>query len=125
LLMRGKRLVRIPTPSYNAWHTSALKQLEALGYDPDFKARRKLQPQLRGKITEPINLECHFYLKSNGRVDLSALYEGIQDVLVEVGLLDDDNFKIVASHDGSGVEVDKERPRIEVVIRPKSEMWER
>lgn len=125
LLMRGKRLVRIPTPSYNAWRMSALDQLATLGFDPSFKMRRKYNKDLKGQITKPINLRLRFYLQTAGRVDLSALYEGIQDVLVEVGLLDDDNYKIVASHDGSGAEKDADRPRIEVTITGKDEMYER
>ena len=53
------------------------------------------------------------------RVDLSALYEGIQDVLVELNVLTDDNYSIVASHDGSGVYIDRENPRMEIEITAK------
>ena len=123
--MRGHRQVKVNTPSYNRWHSSALQQLAAYGYDPQFKQRRKFDKTLRGLITKPINLQCRFYTATAGRVDLSALYEGIQDVLVEVGLLDDDNYKIVASHDGSGVEKDADRPRIEITITDKGDQYER
>jgi len=53
------------------------------------------------------------------RVDLSALYEGIQDVLVELSVITDDNYTIVASHDGSSVEVDRVNPRMEITITSK------
>ena len=53
------------------------------------------------------------------KVDLSALYEGIQDVLVELNVLTDDNYLIVASHDGSGVSIDRENPRMEIEITAK------
>lgn len=124
-----RRSVKYDTPSYKAWHQSALEQLEALGYDIHFARKNALVKKRGGQpkpaqIDEPINLECRFFVKSNGRCDLSALYEGIQDVLVEVGLLQDDNWKIVASHDGSGVEKDPDNPRIEVTIRRKSELYE-
>lgn len=58
-------------------------------------------------------------MPTKGLVDLSALYEGIQDTLVELNVLSDDNYSIVASHDGSGVYVDKKNPRMEITITPK------
>lgn len=116
---RGGRQIKVNTPSYNRWHKKAIEQLAEKGYDPNFKIKRKSSPLLKGKITYPVNLQCRFYMQTAGRVDLSALYEGIQDLLVEVGLLDDDNYKIVASHDGSGVEKDAAHPRIEVLITAK------
>jgi len=54
------------------------------------------------------------------KVDLSALYEGIQDVLVELNVITDDNYTIVASHDGSGVFIDRENPRMEIEITAKN-----
>jgi hypothetical protein len=36
--------------------------------------------------------------------------------MVKAGLLKDDNYKILASHDGSRVMVDKNNPRTEVEI---------
>lgn len=60
-------------------------------------------------------------MDTTGKVDLSALYEGIQDVLVELNVLTDDNYTIVASHDGSGVFVDKTNPRMEITITSKLE----
>ena len=101
--MRGRRPVKINTPRYNEWRHSALWQL-------------KTQQKPSEPIDYPINLQCVFYKSTQGRVDLSALYEGIQDVLVEVGVLADDNFKIVAGHDGSRVYVDRENPRMEITI---------
>lgn len=48
--------------------------------------------------------------------------ECIDDVMVKAGLLDDDNFNIIASHDGSRVLYDKSNPRTEVYIeRQKSD----
>ncbi len=69
-------------------------------------------------IAEPVILRCLFYMPTRRRVDLSALYEGIQDVLVQSGVLADDNFNIVAGHDGSRVLIDKDNPRTEVAILP-------
>lgn len=73
------------------------------------------------EIDFPVNLKCEFYMPTKGLVDLSALYEGIQDELVEAGVITDDNYSIVASHDGSGVYVDKDNPRMEITITRKEE----
>ena len=55
------------------------------------------------------------------RVDLVNLLEATCDILVECGLLADDNSKIVVSHDGSRVEYDKYNPRVEIEITPAEE----
>ena len=102
------RQIKVNTPAYRAWAEAAMWQIKSQGI-PD-------EP-----IDQPINLCCRFYLKTRGRVDLSALYEGIQDVLVKMGVLIDDNYTIVASHDGSGAFYDKDNPRMVVMITPKVE----
>ena len=38
------------------------------------------------------------------------------DILVDAGILEDDNSNIVAGHDGSRVLYDKENPRTEILI---------
>ncbi len=106
LVMRGRKLVRIPTPNYQQWAIQAQRQI-------------RNQMTVKDPIDFPINLQCHFFVRTRGVVDLSALYEGIQDELVKCGVLKDDNYKIVASHDGSGVFVDPENPRMIITITRK------
>lgn len=67
-------------------------------------------------IDYPVNIECRFYRKNYHRCDLTNLLEAIDDILVKYGVIADDNFKIVAGHDGSRVLVDKEHPRTEIYI---------
>ena len=105
VVLRNNRSIKIDTPSYKQWRRDALWQLSAL--------KKPSEP-----IDFPVNLKCIFYKKTHGAVDLSALYEGIQDVLVEVGVLADDNFRIVAGHDGSRCFVDPDNPRMEITITP-------
>lgn len=80
-------------------------------------------PQLTGIINEPIeipvNLKCVYYRDSKRRVDLGNLLACSCDVLVKAGILKDDNFNIVASHDGSTVRVDRLNPRVEIEITAK------
>lgn len=106
---RYGRPIKYNTKAYQEWHDSALSQIQS----------DKTNKRITGIIDYPVNLQCEFFMATRQRVDLSALYEGIQDVLVEVGILADDNYKIVASHDGSGVFWDKENPRMEITISRK------
>jgi Holliday junction resolvase RusA-like endonuclease len=101
---------KIDTKAYKQWHKDAIPQINLQ------------KPSI--EIDYPINLACRFYMDTDGKVDLSALYEGIQDVLVELNVLSDDNYTIVASHDGSGVFVDRENPRMEIEITESNRTFE-
>lgn len=67
-------------------------------------------------IKQPVNIKCLFYMPTRRKCDLTNLLEAIDDVLVKTGLLADDNFTIIESHDGSRVYYDKENPRTEIYI---------
>ena len=49
-------------------------------------------------------------------VDLNNLLAAAADILVENGVLLDDNFNIIIGHDGSRVFVDNKNPRTEIYI---------
>ena len=51
-------------------------------------------------------------------MDLINLLEATMDILVDAGILEDDNSNIVGGHDGSRVLYDKENPRADVYISP-------
>lgn len=70
-------------------------------------------------IDKPINLCCVFYKEKNHKSDLVGYLQAIQDALVKAKFLLDDNSNIVASTDGSRVELDRTNPRIEVNIKWK------
>lgn len=67
-------------------------------------------------IDYPVNVKALFYMPTRRVVDLVNLEEALLDVLVTYEILKDDNFKIVASMDGSRVLYDKEKPRTEIWI---------
>lgn len=73
-------------------------------------------PKRRTPIDFPVNIKCVFYMPNHRPCDLTNHLESIDDVMVKAGLLKDDNYKILASHDGSRVLVDKDKPRTEVEI---------
>lgn len=76
-----------------------------------------LRPRPDKPISEPVEVCCRFYMPTHRRVDLVNLLEAIDDILVDAGILADDNSAIVASHDGSRVLYDKQQPRTEITIR--------
>lgn len=80
-------------------------------------------PRLRQPhpINTPVNIKCLFYMPTRRKVDLTNLLEAIDDVMVKAGLIADDDYTIIQSHDGSRVFYDKDRPRTEVYITEMSE----
>lgn len=99
---RGRTFVAY-SPQYKEWLHRAMDEL-ALQHRPE-------EP-----IDYPVILLCKFFMQSLRVVDLSALYEGIQDTLVKMEILKDDNFNIVIGHDGSRVLLDRDNPRTEISI---------
>ena len=67
-------------------------------------------------ISARVNVRCVYYMKTARRVDLANLIEATTDILVKARVLEDDNSKIVAAHDGSRVDYDKKNPRAEIWI---------
>lgn len=73
-------------------------------------------PKLKEPISQPVNLKVHFYMPTRRRVDLVNLLEAACDMLTYWRVIEDDNFKVVHSMDGSRVRYDKEHPRLEITI---------
>lgn len=67
-------------------------------------------------IDAPLNVKCLYYMRTRRKCDLTNLLEATDDLLVDAGILADDNHRIIVSHDGSRVLYDKENPRCEVWI---------
>lgn len=67
-------------------------------------------------IDFPVCVECKFYMPTRRPCDLTNMLESIDDILVKSGVLEDDNYKIIESHDGSRVLYDKNNGRTEVRI---------
>ena len=102
-IIRNKR-----TGAYMIVQSDAYKQYE--------KFAGLYLPRLAQPISKPVNVKCIFYRDSERRCDLTNLLEAIDDILVHYGILEDDNFHIIHSHDGSRVFVDRNKPRTEIVI---------
>ena len=98
IIRAGGRPIPIQSKAYRDY------EKEAVRYLPEFH------------IDKPVNVSCQFYMKTHRRVDLVNLLQAVDDILVKAGTLEDDNSKIIVSHDGSRVLHDKARPRTEIVI---------
>lgn len=79
-------------------------------------AKRLLYGVRRPHIATPVNVRYRFYMDTRRRVDLTNLTQAADDILVECGILEEDNSRVVAAHDGSRVLYDKDNPRTEVYI---------
>lgn len=79
-------------------------------------------PRPQKPIGGPVNIKCLFFLPTRRKGDLTNYLEAIDDVMVKCGLLEDDNYTIIQSHDGSRVLYDKENPRTEILITSVEEV---
>ena len=83
------------------------------------KLCKKYIPKLDKPIDYPVNLGCHFYVCDARKRDIANYLEAVQDVLVKYGVLEDDNYNIIASLNGCKMEIDRENPRIIITIEKK------
>jgi Holliday junction resolvase RusA-like endonuclease len=99
------------TKKYKEWHKSVIDQL--------WVQRMTYQASMIGPwepITGPVEVTFIFYIKRKGKYDLSNLYQGIEDALVDAQILEDDS--LIESHDGSRKHVGDEADMILIKIRP-------
>ena len=97
----------MPSQKYKDYEEAAVRYLPKLRQD--------------GPIDGPVNVKCVFYMPTRRKCDLVNMLEAADDVLVKGGLLSDDNYTVIHSHDGSCVMYDKENPRTEIEIEEVSE----
>ena len=76
-------------------------------------------------VTGPVNLRCVYFMQTRRAVDLPNLLEATCDILQDARILADDNRDHVAAMDGSRVMYDKQNPRVEILITPLGEEYER
>lgn len=95
----------IPSEQYKAYERDCLYQLLQTPRAPE----------------GALNMECVYYMPTRHRVDLVNLLEATCDILVEAGIIEDDNSKIIVGHDGSRVMYDKTNPRVEITLTEATE----
>jgi len=102
LITVNGRHIPLTSKAYAEYREGCLKQITG--------TRRLLN------INFPVNVKVLYYMRTRRKVDLLNLLEATCDILVDAGVLEDDNSRIVAGHDGSRVLYDKDNPRAEIEI---------
>lgn len=105
IVRAGKFPKIIPSKQYESYQEQCVYQLMRVE-----KVRKK-----------PLNMQCIYYMPTKHRVDLVNLLEATCDILVAADVIEDDNCKIIASHDGSRVLYDKTNPRVEITLTDVSD----
>lgn len=105
IIKAGAKRKVIPSKQFSAYQEACLYQL--------IKAPKTSE--------ENLNMQCLYYMPTRHRVDLVNLLQATCDILVKAKVIKDDNFKIIASHDGSRVLYDKENPRVEITLSEVAE----
>jgi len=72
-------------------------------------------------IDYPVNVKAIYYKDTHRKSDLINYHSALHDLLVDYGVLADDNDEIVVSTDGSRVFVDSKNPRTEITISEVSD----
>lgn len=106
LIQAGGRCIPVTSKAYADYRNDCLRQITGVA---------------RTNIDTAINLCCVYYMQTRRRVDLVNLLEATCDILVDAGVIQDDNSNIVAGHDGSRVLYDKNDPRVEITITSKED----
>lgn len=76
--------------------------------------------EYRLKISTPVNLKCTFYVQDKRKRDIVNLLNAIQDILVKYEVIEDDNYNIVSSIDGSRIIYRKDNPETIIEITDAS-----
>lgn len=103
--VRG-RLALISSKKHAEWHKSAVEQLKTILED-----EVTINSELKHEIS------YMFYCKDLRRRDTSNMLESINDLLVDVGILTDDDWKHVRIG-WADADIDRENPRAEISIKP-------
>lgn len=91
----------IPSKQYVSYEENCLMQISG---------------KYRQNISDRCNLKCVYYMPTRQKVDLLNLMGATCDILVKANVIEDDNCKIIAMHDGSYVTYDKNNPRVEITL---------
>lgn len=98
----GSRKYLVPSDAYKRYEDASKWQIRG--------SQRK-------RINYPVNVKCVYFMQTERKVDLVNLLEATLDILVRAEVLEDDNARIVVSHDGSLVmEYGSKDPRVEIEI---------
>jgi len=99
---RGNRPMSFPGKYYRLWHNDALKQI----------AIEQPLPLLKNVK----QIEIKVFAKTKRKSDLTNKAESVMDLLVDAGIIEDDNWFIIPEVRLLFGGVDPENPRVEIKI---------
>lgn len=80
-----------------------------------YKACRLVFAQMIKDLQPPYNIEFTFVMSTKRKFDYNNLAQGVQDLMVEHGWLEDDNYTFVKPFFGDVI-VDKENPGVYIKV---------
>ena len=96
----------VTTKQYRAWEKNAALFINSVA---------SMYPAAQLPFSGKFRLKAVFYFENgSSEPDLSALYEGIQDLLQKLGIIENDKF--IYSHDGSTKVIGTTQPRLEFFL---------
>lgn len=109
-VIRGRAIIT-DNPAYTKWHKEQIGKLKAV------------KQCFAQELSQPVrSIAMTLYAPDNRKSDLSNKFESIADILVDAGILKDDNwFEMPSVHLYFGG-VDKLHPRAEIAINPSTEL---
>ena len=103
---RGNRPMLFPGKCYQQWHKQALNQLYGIRYES----------ALFGPLKKIKEIRITIYAVDRRKADLTNRAESVMDLLVDAGILEDDNWFICGAVNLKFGGVDRENPRAEIEI---------
>lgn len=102
MVCKGNRPILLPSNNYSKWHKDASLQIK----------QQNIQ-SIKGRIDKVV---ATFYAPDNRKFDLSNKFESIADLLVDNGIIEDDNYNIIPDVHMIFGGVDKTNPRVEIIL---------
>lgn len=104
--VRGRPLI-ISSKKHKDWHSIALESLKLSCIKQNIH---------KMTLTTTSDIILTFYAENRRKFDLTNKAESIMDILVDVGLLEDDNYEVVPNLTLKFGGLDKNNPRCEIEI---------
>lgn len=125
VIKRGRRTFHVPSEAQVAWADEAVRQLarQSAAYPRTTVTRRRkdkrtgamYDEERRVILTSPVNL-CASIYRDADRGDAVGYYQAIADALEAAAVVEND--KLIVSWNGSRLLIDRDRPRVEIVLTP-------
>lgn len=97
----GGRTVVASSRNHNIWHRKAFFEIK----------EQKARP-----MTGPLSVKMTFWLPDNRKSDLTNKAESVMDLLVDAGIIEDDNVKICPKITLEFAGVDTKNARVEILL---------